>query len=275
MASELEELADCTCSEGFDGGSIIPSAHCPIEQHRTKANEYYGKLEKEQAEIMDGTIVPSPAPDGWPGRPQTVMERAYAAAERIRSENIVAAELSPESQAQLDRVLGRTKTRAEIEAEKAAKPRPDLLPARALSMVVHDSTGEIFADLADYFKTKHVADLGPVFGAILDECVEQKLASSRAAVLIAAGEIMGVGFRKHGPCTWRVAGTEQADPQCHYASLVRHLLEHTAGLTTDPDSGKHPLLHAVCQIAIMINLLDDPPKVEGKNDGRAMIGAVK
>jgi hypothetical protein len=171
-----------------------------------------------------------------------------------------------------DRAGVKTKTRAEIEAEKAAKPRPDLLPARSLSMVVH-GVGEVFALLGDYFKTGHVDDLGPVFGAVLDELVRIEVAKSRADAVLLAGEIMGVGFRKHGPCTWRVAGTEQADPQCHYASLVRHLLEHAAGLVSDPDSGKHPLLHAVCQIAIMINLLDDPPGVEGKNDGRAMIGA--
>lgn len=170
----------------------------------------------------------------------------------------------------------RTKTQAEIEAEKANKPRPDLLPARALGMVVHGfKHARIFDDIADYFRSKDVDDLGPVFGSILDECVTVGLAPTRAAVLMLAGEIMGVGLRKHGPCTWRVAGTEQADPQCHYASLMRHLLEHAAGIKADPDSGKHPLLHAVCQIAIMINLLDDPPTDTGKNDGRAMIGAVR
>jgi hypothetical protein len=209
-------------------------------------------------------------PKGWPDRPQPVLERE---AER----KLVLGELSPAAQAQLDRVWAgrRTKTRAEIEAEKAAKPRPDLLPARALSMVVHGPAGSMLSMLGDYFKTKHINDLGPVFGAILDELVEIEVAKSRADALLQAGEIMGVGFRKHGPCTWRVAGTEQADPQCHYASLVRHLLEHAAGIETDPDSGKHPLLHAVCQIAIMINLLDDPPSMDGQNDGRAMIGRPK
>lgn len=191
---------------------------------------------------------------------------------------LVAPQLSPEARAQLDRVVAslgpKTKTRAEIEAEKAAKPRPDLLPARALALVVHGRTGDVFEDIAGFLKTRSVDDLGPVLGAVLDELVGHGIATSRADALMLAGEIMSVGYRKHGPCTWRVAGTEQADPQCHYASLVRHLLEHEAGITADPDSGKHPLLHAVCQISIMINLLDDPPGVEGKNDGRAMIGAV-
>ena len=186
----------------------------------------------------------SPIPsDGWPDRPAAVLDRA------------------------------KTRTQAEIEAEKAAKPRPDLLPAKALSMVVHGHG--VFALLGDYFKTKEPDDLGPVLGAILDECIEADIAKTRAEVLLLVGEIMGVGLRKHGPCTWRVAGTEQADPQTHYASAVRHMLEHCAGIKADPDSGRHPLLHAVCQIAIMINLLDDPPTDMGKNDGRAMIGAVR
>ena len=170
-----------------------------------------------------------------------------------------------------------TKTRAEIEAEKAAKPRPDLLPAAMLACgtVTHESISASFASLSRYLKTRDATHLGEASGHILVELVRVGVAPTIADALMLAGEIMGVGFRKHGPCTWRVAGTEQADPQCHYASLVRHLLEHCAGITADPDSGKHPLLHAVCQISIMINLLDDPPSELGKNDGRAMIGAVK
>lgn len=167
-----------------------------------------------------------------------------------------------------------TKTQAEIEIEKAAKPRPDLLPALALSMATH-KIDTVFGDLAAYCRTRHIADLGPPLGAILDELIDLGIAACRAEALLLAGEIMAVGYRKHGPCTWRVAGTEQADPQCHYASLIRHLLEYEAGVEADRDSGKHPLLHAVCQISIMINLIADPPTLDGTNDGRAMIGAVR
>ena len=163
------------------------------------------------------------------------------------------------------------KSRTEIEAEKAAKPRPDLLPPLALGMAVNMLPG-VFYGIAEFLKDRDTASLTLPLRRLLDEIVDRGIAVSRADALMKAGEIMGVGFRKHGPCTWRIAGTEQADPQTHYASFVRHLLEYEGGVTTDPDSGRHPLLHAVCQLAIMINLLDDPPEHPDDNDGRAMIG---
>jgi hypothetical protein len=164
------------------------------------------------------------------------------------------------------------KPRAEIEAEKAAKPRPDLLPPAALALALHHkrSISEAFDAFARFTATRDRFALGSALDCILFE-----IGGDRATALMAAGEIMGVGLRKHGPCTWRIAGTEQADPQTHYASAVRHILEHCAGVTVDPDSGKHPLLHAVCQIAIMLNLIDDPPNYPEDNDGRAMIGRPK
>lgn len=170
--------------------------------------------------------------------------------------------------------MSETKTRTEIEAEKAAKPRPDLLPAGMLSIGTanNEHIGKAFANFSRYLKTRDEAQLGEAGAHILLELVYCKVAKTLADALMLAGEIMCVGLRKHGPCTWRIAGTEQADPQTHYASAVRHMLEHCAGVTQDPDSGKHPLLHAVCQIAIMINLLDDPPQHPDDNDGRAMIG---
>lgn len=168
--------------------------------------------------------------------------------------------------------IDRPRTRDEIEAEKAAKPRPDLLPPLALAMVLSQFCSTVFGRLALFLKSRDLAELGYASVRILDELCMRGVAKSRADAIMQAGEIMGVGLRKHGPCTWRIAGTEQADPQCHYASLVRHLLEYEDGVTQDPDSGRHPLLHAVCQISIMINLLDDPPEHPDDNDGRAMIG---
>lgn len=110
-----------------------------------------------------------------------------------------------------------TKTREQIEAEKAGKPRPDLIPARA------------------------------IFGS---------------------GMVMGYGTRKHGNCTWRVAGTEQADPQTHLASLERHINE----FKLDPDareggSGFPVLWHAMSQLAILIDLMENPPQSPHVNDG--------
>ncbi len=166
------------------------------------------------------------------------------------------------------------RTRTEIEAEKATKPRPDLLPPRALAMALEaDGFTEIaaaFDCFAAYMRSRETDALAGALEHVLEE-----IEGRPALALMDAGEIMGVGYRKHGPCTWRIAGTEQAEPQTHYASAVRHLLEYCAGVEQDPDSGKSPLLHAVCQIAIMINLLEDPPEHPDDNDGRAMIGRPK
>ena len=94
------------------------------------------------------------------------------------------------------------------------------------------------------------------------------LGLSAGGALICVGEVMGVGSVKHGPCTWRVAGTEQASAQTHYASAVRHLAEALDGRTEDRDSGRHPGVHALCQIAILYDLIADPPILPGVNDGR-------
>lgn len=94
------------------------------------------------------------------------------------------------------------RTRAEIDDEKAHKPRPDLLPAHAL---------------------------------------------------ICAGRAMGYGYRKHGDCTWREAGTEQADPRTHLASAMRHLLEHLRDpKACEEGSGLPVLWHAAAQLLIAV-----------------------
>ena len=100
----------------------------------------------------------------------------------------------------------RRQTEKEVDIEKLYKPRPDLLPARAL---------------------------------------------------LAAGEVMGYGYRKHGNCTWRVAGTEQAKPETHTASALRHLLEHLADpRAVEEGSGLPVLWHAMSQIAIAIDCIE-------------------
>lgn len=92
------------------------------------------------------------------------------------------------------------RTQAEIDAEKSAKSRPDLLPASAL---------------------------------------------------MAAGRVMAYGLAKHGPCTWRVAGTEQADSRTHVASMVRHALEVANDIDAlDPESGLEQLACVITQACI-------------------------
>lgn len=113
------------------------------------------------------------------------------------------------------------KTRDEIEAEKALKPRPDLLPACAI---------------------------------------------------IGAGRVMAYGASKHGDCTWRVAGTGQADPQTHLASAYRHLLEFMEDpRAVEEGSGLPVLYHCLSQVAIVIDLVENPPDKEGENDGRGTV----
>lgn len=114
-----------------------------------------------------------------------------------------------------------TKTREEIDAEKALKPRPDLLPARAI---------------------------------------------------LGAGKVMAYGASKHGNCTWRVAGTKQADPQEHLASAYRHLLEFMENpKAVEEGSGLPVLYHCLSQVAILIDLVENPPQVEGENDGLVVV----
>lgn len=80
-----------------------------------------------------------------------------------------------------------------------------------------------------------------------------------ACAILGAGKVMGYGFRKHGNCTWRIAGTEQADPQTHYASALRHLLEYGDNPNAiEEGSGLPVLYHALSQIAILIDCIDNP-----------------
>lgn len=210
--------------------------------------------------------------------------------------------LSPEGEAAVREFLGRnahdahvrpdplpvtTKSRAEIDAEKAAKPRPDLIPATALEHVSSElldwnggadytyALTYAMGNLANGARRRDARALARawIWAAIALD-IDEANADIDAAIgraLLVAGEVMAVGLRKHGRCTWRVAGTEQADPQCHYASACRHLAESLAGLEADKDSGRPPAVHLLTQIPILIDLLVDPPLVAGENDGHAML----
>lgn len=106
------------------------------------------------------------------------------------------------------------RTREEIDAEKAHKPRPDLLPAHAL---------------------------------------------------LCAGRAMGYGYRKHGDCTWREPGTEQADPRTHIASAMRHLLEHLHDADAcEEGSGLPVLWHAAAQILIAVECTEQLDEISGR-----------
>lgn len=168
------------------------------------------------------------------------------------------------------------KTEQEINAEKAAKPRPDLVPAQALLQVLSatDAWRDHGAQNTDYalmalllFRQKCSVDFLVAAGACLVHAL-----GGKAAAHMAGGRVMGYGFRKHGNCTWRVAGSEQADVQTHIASAERHLIERmeNAG-AVEEGSGLPVLEHAFSQVCIAIDLMLDPPRLLGENDGHGTV----
>lgn len=102
---------------------------------------------------------------------------------------------------------------AVIDAEKSAKPRPDLVPARAI---------------------------------------------------LAAGQAFAYGLSKHGGGlsgrgTFRDAGTEQAKVETHVASFSRHWFAYLSGELIDEQSGLPHLWCAMAQLAIVVDLTENPP----------------
>jgi len=161
------------------------------------------------------------------------------------------------------------KSTNEINAEKAAKPRPDLLPARAVNRIYQDSDDVIddawtsllfFREEVGFENLYHAAGVvAHVLGGLPQACM-------------AGGHVMGYGFRKHGNCTWRVAGSEQADPQTHIASAERHLLEYLIDPEAREEGSGYPVLwHAFSQLCITIDLVLDPPQELGVNDGKGTV----
>lgn len=111
-------------------------------------------------------------------------------------------------------------------------------------MTVKSET-EINAEKADYI-TKPALDVVP------------------AELPLAAGRALGYGKAKHGVATpdgwgtWRIAGTQQAEPLVHYACLLRHMLLWRAGELNDAESGLSHLDHAAAQLAILLDLQARP-----------------
>lgn len=78
-----------------------------------------------------------------------------------------------------------------------------------------------------------------------------------------AGAAFAAGHAKHGTPggrgTYRIAGTEQARVQTHVASMWRHLIAWMGGDEIDAESGVPHLGCALAQLAIVIDLVYDPP----------------
>jgi len=176
------------------------------------------------------------------------------------------------------------KSQSEIDAEKAAKPRPDLIPAHVLlgfaqaSRAMLSSTSrpdpffyDAVEDLLAYGQT---GDVDHVFSAMASVAVSRF--ASHAEAMLAMGRVMGYGFAKHGVCTWRVAGTQQADTQTHYASALRHLLEDAIDSSAREEGSGLPVIeHALAQLGILADLVISPAAIEGENDGKWRAGAAR
>lgn len=149
------------------------------------------------------------------------------------------------------------KTEQEINAEKALKPRPDLIPGLALQQCLS-------AKGVDWGQ-RVTQVLGPE-GPNAERCQmlyqwsQARVNADPWANLIPMGQVMAYGYHKHGHATWRHAGTEQADPETHWASACRHLCEYLADRhATESGSGLPVLWHAMVQCVITMDLLLDPP----------------
>lgn len=150
----------------------------------------------------------------------------------------------------------------EVAEEKAAKPRPDLLPGRALSFV--QQVKECQGNRLGVWEVETLA--GPhlpysVEIACVFNDIVVHMGCGYAQALLNIGECMGYGFRKHGMCTWRIADGGQDCPRTHFASLVRHVLEYRANPAAKEEGSGFPVLwHAACQALITLDLMLDPPK---------------
>lgn len=149
------------------------------------------------------------------------------------------------------------KTEQEINAEKALKSRPDLVPSKAY--------GRCCCDKPYGWRTSVTDVLGPKGASqeavcVLFQWARQRVGSNDWTNLLALGKVMAYGRAKHGYCTWRVAGTKQANPEEHWASACRRLCEYLADeWATEEGSGLPVLLHAMTQCVITMDLLIDPP----------------
>ena len=74
--------------------------------------------------------------------------------------------------------------------------------------------------------------------------------------LNAIGDVKAYGLCKHGDCTWKKAGTEQADPQTHVASASRHMSDVFDDLwSVDAATGLLNMAHLGAQICIALDCM--------------------
>lgn len=111
------------------------------------------------------------------------------------------------------------------------------------------------------------ADLPEILLTVIDTTEVDREKSSKvrpdlvpARAILAAARAMTYGYAKHGGTTYRQAGCRQASAESHTASFLRHWLAYSSGELIDPESGLSHLDHAIAQLAIVIDLTEDPPQ---------------
>lgn len=168
------------------------------------------------------------------------------------------------------------RTMEEINAEKRLKPRPDLIPAHVLNRFWDETADTDFdADASELDPSATLALFGET-GAVdylfeaMAEVAVMRVARGEYGHAMAMGRVLAYGLNKHGVCTWRVPGTEQASQQTHYASAMRHLLEYALDPSACEEGSGFPVLdHALTQMAILADLVMNPPTgPAGVNDGQ-------
>ena len=60
-------------------------------------------------------------------------------------------------------------------------------------------------------------------------------------------DTMVFGSGKHAPNNWLDPNGIKTSHRDMHASLFRHTAQSSCGVTTDHESGKHPILHAMCR----------------------------
>jgi len=147
-----------------------------------------------------------------------------------------------------------------IDEEKRRKGRPDLIPSGVLlSLGSH-----LLESLTRYRLSPGDAELRQFFHSV-GICMKHNV----YFIMTRVGDVLGYGWHKHGECTWRIAGTDQAHPQTHFASASRHVLEYLADPLAQEEGSNIPVLyHATAQLCIVHDLIHNPPTIVGQNDGQ-------
>lgn len=147
----------------------------------------------------------------------------------------------------------------QVNQEKAAKSRPDLIPGHVLRMIRFGTCYLTLEKVATFLCGPELPCYLDVLNAIDVICKEEAIANL-GDFMLTVGKVQGYGFTKHGHCSWRIPDTEQADPRTHVASMVRHLAEYQQDVDEKEEGSGFPVLwHALAQGCITLDLMLNPP----------------